>query len=405
MKSRMDITRLSLPHVARGDKVTRMSPETRVPAVALSVTAGLLLLLTSVDAQEVRRHRPVHDIPGYVTLKADFHLHSVFSDGEVWPTVHVRDAWRDGLDAVSLTEHLEYRPHKADLAGGAWRAFEVARSLAARLGMLLVPGVEITRPVPGVTSEWPVGSAHFNVLFPTDVDALDTPDLAEALSRAKAQGAFVFWNHPGFMDKPAVWFPHVGALFQAGLFSGIEVVNGDRFYPEALRWAAERSLTPLACSDAHLPMPAHLKSAQRPITLVFARTRDLDGLKEALVARRTLAWLDRQVWGDATLLTALWGASVVAEPAHATAGADVDVVVRNQSAIDFDVRVVGAPAWLTLNHGTLAGESTTVLKGRLTADAPAGAHAIRLDVQLDNIRTEADRPLAATLPLELDVRR
>ena len=57
-------------------------------------------------------------------------------------------------------------------------------------------------------------------------------------------------------------------------------------------------------------MPAHLKSVDRPITLVFARTKDVDGLKEALVARRTLAWLDNQVWGDAALLTALWGASV-----------------------------------------------------------------------------------------------
>jgi len=403
VKSRMDITRWSLPHVARGDKVTRMSPETRVPAVALSVTAGLLLLLTSVDAQEVRRHRPVPDIPGYVTLKADFHLHSVFSDGEVWPTVHVRDAWRDGLDAVSLTEHLEYRPHKADLGGGAWRAFEVAQSLAARLGMLLVPGVEITRPVPGVTSEWPVGSAHFNVLFPTDVDALDTPDLAEALSRAKAQGAFVFWNHPGFMDKPAVWFPHVGALFQAGLFSGIEVVNGDRFYPEALRWAAERSLTPLACSDAHLPMPAHLKSAQRPITLVFARTRDLDGLKEALVARRTLAWLDRQVWGDATLLTALWGASVAAESASVTAGADVGIAIRNTSAIDLDVRNFETPPWLTLPDAMLVRESTTMVNARVARDAPAGSHAIDARLDVHNLQAEGDRPLEASLPVSVTV--
>ena len=169
----------------------------------------------------------------------------------------------------------------------------IARPVAARLGLLLVRGVEITRPVPGVKSDWPVGSAHFNVLFPTDLDALDTPDLAEVLSRAKAQGAFVFWNHPGFMDKPAVWFPHVGALFDAGLFSGIEVVNGDRFYPEALAWSTQRHLTPLACSDAHQPMPAHLTSVDWPITLVFARTKDVDGLKEALVARRN-AGLARQ---------------------------------------------------------------------------------------------------------------
>jgi len=374
-------------------------------AVAVSVTAALVVLLARANAQEVRRLLPVPDIPGYVTLKADFHLHSVFSDGEVWPTLHVREAWRDGLDAVSLTEHLEYRPHKADVAGGARRAFELAQAEANQRGMLLVPGVEITRPVPGVKSEWPVGSAHFNVLFPTDIDALDTPDLTEALSRAKAQGAFVFWNHPGFMGKPATWFPHVGALFLAGLFSGIEVVNGDDFFPEALAWAAERKLTPLACSDAHLPMPAHLKSARRPITLVFARTRDLDGLKEALVARRTLAWLDRKVWGDAHLLTALWSASVAAAPARVAAGADVDIAIRNTSAIDFDVRAFKTPSWLSLPDVTLARESTTAIQGRVAADAPAGTHAVAAELQIHNLHAVADRPLTATLPLSVTVER
>ncbi len=59
---------------------------------------------------------------GFQVLTADLHLHSVFSDGEVWPTVHVREAWRDGLDVISLTEHREYRPHARDLSGGALRA-------------------------------------------------------------------------------------------------------------------------------------------------------------------------------------------------------------------------------------------------------------------------------------------
>lgn len=381
-----------------------MARSANVLAVAVSVTAALIVLARA-DAQEGRRRLPVPDIPGYVTLKADFHLHSVFSDGEVWPTVHVREAWRDGLDAVSLTEHLEYRPHKADVAGSAQRSFDVARPLADRLGMLLVPGVEITRPVPGVKSEWPVGSAHFNALFPTDIDALDTPDLTEALSRAKAQGAFVFWNHPGFMGKPATWFPHVAALFEAGLFAGIEVVNGDDFFPAALAWAAQRKLTPLACSDAHLPMPAHLKSARRPITLVFVRTRDVDGLKEALVARRTLAWLDRQVWGDAVLLTALWSAAVAAAPASATAGADVDVAIRNTSAIDFDVRGFNSPSWLSLPDATLARESTTVVRGRLAADAPVGTHAVGAELQVHNLHAVADQPLTATLPLSVTVER
>ena len=55
------------------------------------------------------------NIEGYVTLKTDLHMHSVFSDGEVWPTIRVSEALRENLDAISLTEHLEYQPHKEDI--------------------------------------------------------------------------------------------------------------------------------------------------------------------------------------------------------------------------------------------------------------------------------------------------
>ena len=76
---------------------------------------AIFALSPAGDAQE-RRHRLVVPAPtGFQVLTADLHLHSVFSDGEVWPTVHVREAWRDGLDVVSLTEHREYRPHARDL--------------------------------------------------------------------------------------------------------------------------------------------------------------------------------------------------------------------------------------------------------------------------------------------------
>jgi hypothetical protein len=266
-----------------------------------------------------------------------------------------------------------------------------------------VPGAEITRPIPGAASAWPVGSAHFNVLFPTDVAALDTPDLTDALSRARAQGAFVFWNHPGFMDKPATWFPHVAALYEAGLFSGIEVVNGDRYYPEALTWAAQRRLTPLACSDAHLPMPAHLTSARRPVTLLFVRTRDLEGLKEALTARRTLAWLDRQVWGDRELLSALWRASVDVEPVDGAAGRPIEIVIRNRSAIAFEVRAWATPPWLSLEEATIEMDASTVVRGRVAPNAPSGVHAISAHLSVTNLQSAPATALAATLPLTIRI--
>ena len=40
------------------------------------------------------------DVPGYLTLKCDLHMHTVFSDGSVWPNIRVQEALRDGLDAI-----------------------------------------------------------------------------------------------------------------------------------------------------------------------------------------------------------------------------------------------------------------------------------------------------------------
>ena len=48
-------------------------------------------------------------------LSMDLHIHSVFSDGNVWPTIRVEEARREGLDLIAITEHLEYQPHKEDI--------------------------------------------------------------------------------------------------------------------------------------------------------------------------------------------------------------------------------------------------------------------------------------------------
>jgi len=35
------------------------------------------------------------DVPGFKTLKCDFHQHTVFSDGSVWPDIRVMEALMD----------------------------------------------------------------------------------------------------------------------------------------------------------------------------------------------------------------------------------------------------------------------------------------------------------------------
>ena len=106
----------------------------------------LAVLAGPVTAQ--RREIRIPDILGYHTLKCDFHMHTVFSDGLVWPTVRVDEAWREGLDAICISDHIEYQPHKADIPTNHNRPYEIALERAKKAGLLLIRGAEITRETP-----------------------------------------------------------------------------------------------------------------------------------------------------------------------------------------------------------------------------------------------------------------
>ena len=51
-------------------------------------------------------------VKGYNIYKGDFHVHTIYSDGEVTPRERVREAWYDGLDIIALTDHLELRSYE-----------------------------------------------------------------------------------------------------------------------------------------------------------------------------------------------------------------------------------------------------------------------------------------------------
>ena len=48
-----------------------------------------LVELTHMNQSNVRTEISIPGFDGYETLKCDFHIHTVFSDGSVWPTVRV----------------------------------------------------------------------------------------------------------------------------------------------------------------------------------------------------------------------------------------------------------------------------------------------------------------------------
>lgn len=228
------------------------------------------------------------DIPGYKTMKCDVHQHTAFSDGSVWPDIRVMEALMDGLDAISLTEHLEYQPHKDDIPHpDRNRSYDIAVKEAGAHDLIIVKGSEITRKMP---------PGHNNAIFLSDPNKLLVDDSIQVFREAKKQGAFTFWNHPNWTpqrkDGMATLTDVHRLLIREKLLDGIEVANDQTFSVEALQIALDNNLTIMGNSDIHKLIDWDFKvpeGGHRPITLVFAKERTAESIKDALMNRRTVA--------------------------------------------------------------------------------------------------------------------
>lgn len=275
----------------------------RSKCITLTVVTIIVLFCATGLFAQVRQEVRIPDIMGYRTLKCDFHMHTVFSDGNVWPTVRVEEAWREGLDAISITDHIEYQPHKQDVPTNHNRPYEIALPLAKERGILLIKGAEITRDTP---------PGHFNALFLDDINPLDTKDLLDCMAAADKQGAFIWWNHPDWKPQHIGWFDMHTTLYEKKYMRGIEVVNGNTYSASVHQWALDKKLTFLGNSDIHAPSLVQQSTADkhRSMTLVFAQEKSQAAVKDALEAGRTAVWFEKQIIGHQEHLEALFAAIV-----------------------------------------------------------------------------------------------
>lgn len=258
---------------------------------------------------KARRNISIPDIPGFITLKGDFHLHTVFSDGEVWPATRVEEAWREGLDVIAITEHIEYRPHKRYLKADHNSSFEAARKKAKEKNILLIKGAEITK------KKLPPG--HLNALFIDDVNSIENKDAVLAIEEAVKQGAFILWNHPGWKRQQpdsTKWWEFYSELQSKNMLHGIEVANSNEWYPVALDWCIDKKLTVFGNSDIHVPINLKYDFSNpynhRPLTLIFAKERSIEGVKEALFEGNTIAWFGNYLAGKEEILNKVFHSAV-----------------------------------------------------------------------------------------------
>jgi predicted metal-dependent phosphoesterase TrpH len=351
----------------------------------------------------LRARTPIRipEVPGYVTLKCDFHIHTVFSDGLVWPSLRAEEAWREGLDAIAITDHIEYQPHKADVSTNHNRSYEIAKSAGEDLDVLVVRGSEITRAMP---------PGHLNAIFLTNSTLLNVSRWQDAIAAAHAQGAFIFWNHPGWESQTTnglvLWYPEHTELLNAGMLHGIEVVNGPDYYPEAHRWAVEKKLTMVSNSDIHtaLNLEYHVRNADhRPITLVFAADRTKAALKQALFARQTVVYSGNRLIGDEKFLRPIFDGSLEIHKAalKLKKGQQVQVQIHNRSDLDYVLERTEGLAELSFPKKINLPAQKTVLLAVTAKENQEGLKKVRLPYRVTNLLVGPDQPLTATIDLDV----
>ncbi len=304
---------------------------------ALLILPGCLLIFGVHAAKAQGSGGKIHfpDLPGYHTLLCDFHMHSVFSDGLVWPDVRIDEAINDGLDAIALTDHIEYRPHSDDLKGDHNRSWEIIIAGLGDRDLILVRGAEITRSMP---------PGHFNAFFISDANALDTPEWKDALRAAVEQGAFIVWNHPGWRQagEIPIWYDEHSWLLEQGWLQGLEIVNENSYYPLAFQWAIDSNLCILGNSDIHDPVDLFFDKCDgqhRPVTLAFTTERSAAAIREAMDKRLTAVYYKDMLIGSEDLLLPLFQASMQLrfEADQAGAGSRA-LVLENKCSMPFRVK-------------------------------------------------------------------
>ena len=282
-------------------------------------------------------------IDGLNCYTADLHVHSFFSDGEVSPAERVKEAWSDGLDIMALTDHIETRRQERDIVSDLNLSGELARKAAKDYPELtLIKGTEISRE--------PVHIGHYCALFTKDNNTLYSTDDAQTIRNARAQGAIITHNHPGWERTSTDYTEFEKKIYAEGLIDGIEVANGNDFYPEVVARAVEKKLYMVSATDIHATTASIYgnRNFYRDMTLIFAKDKSEKSLRKALLSQKTLAYCGGYIIGEESLLKKFITASVTVAHAASSKKGEKFVITNSTSfayTLSHNGKMIDVPAF------------------------------------------------------------
>jgi hypothetical protein len=199
--------------------------------------------------------------------------------------------------------------------------------------LILVHGTEITRKMP---------PGHVNALFIEDASKMAVDSAWDAYEAAIKQGAFLMWNHPGWKSQQPDGIPRMydihRRLIEKGWLQAIEYFNESEYYPMVFRMCDENNLALMGNSDVHGTISEIYTPEEyihRPMTLVFAKEKTHDSLKEAMFAHRTMVFFRDLIIGREELARPFFNACVSTATPFYENDKNVFLEITNNSDIPY----------------------------------------------------------------------
>jgi hypothetical protein len=195
----------------------------------------------------------------------------------------------------------------------------------------------------------------------------------DVIEEAVKQGAFIQWNHPGWKAQQPDGIPRMYdihyKLIEKGWLHGIEFFNNSEYYPLVMTFCKENNLAVMCNSDSHGVISEDYRPPEytnRPMTLVFAKERSHDSLKEAMFAGRTLVYFRDYLAGKEEYAKPFFYQCISVGKVFFENDRNIYFEVTNKSDIPFYLEngVTPAPAFIKLAANSI---TRVVISKKVTA--------------------------------------
>jgi histidinol phosphatase-like PHP family hydrolase len=225
--------------------------------------------ISGVGSKSARRAALPASSPPNALLPAgviDLHTHTIHSDGELVPAELARRAAVRGCVALGLTDHAD----QSNIERCVLAAADAAAGLSGEIGLIVLPGVELTHVPPRQTAALVARARELGAAYVVVHGESPVEPVAPGTNLAAIEAGADVLAHPGLLtEREAELAARQGVFLELSVRGGHSLGNG-RVAAKALAAGAKLVVN----SDAHGPGDLMTPELQRAVALGAGLSED-----------------------------------------------------------------------------------------------------------------------------------